>query len=334
MNRQAQSQLLEVIEAKERGEWDRALALLRRWAKYVDPAVASRIRGGIWQQAGDIVTAVVFLEHAARLQPRDARYAVVYLLTLEQADQESARRVAETWVGEGKKHPAVALVAAGSVLLRTATPATAVRLHTVVEQAAEQLAGADEDSEDAGVYPATFGILAALEIVAGRTHDAFRTLERGLALYPNNPLLLLHRGAARGLTGPVGVEYLNRAAVFAPRMFWIDYLLARHYLSDGDDNRCRQHCERALSKEGPAAAPAEVAQWLGMSQLLSGYPVVAVQEAFELARALAPQDSQVVENFARFRRYLDTVQAPHWVMRTQAEVCSDFLHSPPTLLAA
>src|SRR5207247_7126638 len=53
MNPQAQAKLHEAFEARQRGEWDRALDLLRRWRAYIDPALVSYLRGRIWLEAGD-----------------------------------------------------------------------------------------------------------------------------------------------------------------------------------------------------------------------------------------------------------------------------------------
>src|SRR5437868_7026037 len=47
MNPQAQGKLSEAYEARERGEWDRALQLLRRWGKYVPAPLISYLRGTI-----------------------------------------------------------------------------------------------------------------------------------------------------------------------------------------------------------------------------------------------------------------------------------------------
>src|SRR5437764_8995093 len=74
LNPQAQARLNDAIEARERGEWDRALELLRQWAKYLAPDVVSYFRGRTWLDAGDPETAVLFLEHAVRLQPDNESY--------------------------------------------------------------------------------------------------------------------------------------------------------------------------------------------------------------------------------------------------------------------
>ena len=71
INPQAQAKLSEAIEAKQRGEWDRALDLLRQWRAYIDPALVSNLRGSIWLEAGDAATAALFFEHASKLQPAE-----------------------------------------------------------------------------------------------------------------------------------------------------------------------------------------------------------------------------------------------------------------------
>ena len=69
VNSLGQRKLLEAIEARQSGEWDKALELLRCWGKYLEPAVLSFLRGTVWQQAGDAETASMFYQHASRLDP-------------------------------------------------------------------------------------------------------------------------------------------------------------------------------------------------------------------------------------------------------------------------
>ena len=58
-NPQAQAKLVEAIEAHQRGEWERALELVRRWGKYLPPALVSYLRGSIWLEAGDAEAAAL-----------------------------------------------------------------------------------------------------------------------------------------------------------------------------------------------------------------------------------------------------------------------------------
>ena len=69
MNPQAQRELDEASSARQSGDWDQALELLRCWNRYLDPEVLAYLRGSIWRDAGDPETAALFLQHAARLNP-------------------------------------------------------------------------------------------------------------------------------------------------------------------------------------------------------------------------------------------------------------------------
>jgi tetratricopeptide (TPR) repeat protein len=83
MNPQAQARLNDAYEARQRGEWDRALELLRRWGKPLSPALVSYLRGAIWREAGDPETAVLFFEHAVSLEPHNERFFTDLLTALD-----------------------------------------------------------------------------------------------------------------------------------------------------------------------------------------------------------------------------------------------------------
>ncbi len=68
MNPQVQAGLADAVTARERGKWDRALELLRRWGKHLPPELVSNLRGTIWLQAGDPETAALFSEHSGTLK--------------------------------------------------------------------------------------------------------------------------------------------------------------------------------------------------------------------------------------------------------------------------
>jgi hypothetical protein len=85
-NPEAQGKLVEAYEARERGEWDRSLDLLRRWDQSIPAALASYVRGSIWRAAGDLEVAAVFFEHAARLDPHNGTYQAALSDALKTAD--------------------------------------------------------------------------------------------------------------------------------------------------------------------------------------------------------------------------------------------------------
>lgn len=90
MNPHAQQQLSEAIEAQLKGEWDRALGLLRRWKDYIAPSLLSHRRGTIWLGAGIPEIATMFYGHATESDPSTEIYQVGYLLALAKSDQALA----------------------------------------------------------------------------------------------------------------------------------------------------------------------------------------------------------------------------------------------------
>ena len=92
---QVQDRLNEAIEARQRGEWDRALDLLRRWRSHIDPALVSFLRGSIWLEAGDPETAALFFEHASKQHPDNGNYQAMFLYALSISDPRAARMRAE-----------------------------------------------------------------------------------------------------------------------------------------------------------------------------------------------------------------------------------------------
>ena len=95
MNPQTRDGRIEAIAARQRGEWDRALDLLRQWRDSIDPALLSYLRGSIWLGAGDPETAALFFAHAHKLVPSNGNYQALALYALNIADPAAARRQAE-----------------------------------------------------------------------------------------------------------------------------------------------------------------------------------------------------------------------------------------------
>jgi hypothetical protein len=100
MTPQAQAELSEAAEARQRGEWDRALDLLRCRRACIDPALVSYLRGSIWLEAGDPDTAALFYEHASKLQPGNGNYQAMFLYALTISDPPAGRKRAEEMLRE------------------------------------------------------------------------------------------------------------------------------------------------------------------------------------------------------------------------------------------
>jgi hypothetical protein len=66
---EVQEGLKSALEARDHGDFDRALELLRKHADYLNPAVLSFVRGSIWGKAGEDQIALQFFRRASELDP-------------------------------------------------------------------------------------------------------------------------------------------------------------------------------------------------------------------------------------------------------------------------
>jgi len=123
MNPQAQQQLSEAIEAQLKGEWDRALGLLRRWREYIAPPLLSYRRGSIWLGAGIPEIATMFYGHATESDPANAIYQVGYLDALQKSDLVSAETRVKEILDHHEQYPAMVVAHAAIIHARKAVVA-------------------------------------------------------------------------------------------------------------------------------------------------------------------------------------------------------------------
>jgi uncharacterized protein HemY len=95
MNPQAQQQLNDALEARDDGEWDLALTLLRRWKEFISPSQLSFLRGSIWLKAGNPEVAAEFFGHASECDPANANYLAIYMHALEKSDPDAAEKLVQ-----------------------------------------------------------------------------------------------------------------------------------------------------------------------------------------------------------------------------------------------
>ncbi len=200
-NPQAQARLLEAWEAQGRGEWDRALELVRRWGKYLSPAAVSSLRGLIWLHAGDPEAAALFFEHAASLEPQNGHYLASYLHALDVVDPTEARRRSEVILQDAEKHPPFAVTRASDIMLKALRQATETeaaawckQLISVLERNITRIEAGDEDGLDPSVYSLTFSLLGMSYERVGDDRKALENYSRGLQIAPNHDGMLVARG--------------------------------------------------------------------------------------------------------------------------------------------
>lgn len=178
MTSEAQSGLNAAYEAQQKGEWDNALAILREWRAYIDPALVSYLRGSIWYDAGDIATATLFFQHAHKLDPNNLTYAAMFLSSLNSAEPDAALVEAERILQDYQKFSPIIDVRAADIKLMSAMllseaegNRTFPQLRTVLREAI-RVAECEPNKADATTVTMALGLVAFGYALLGRCQDA------------------------------------------------------------------------------------------------------------------------------------------------------------------
>jgi tetratricopeptide (TPR) repeat protein len=325
MNPQAQTKLIAAYEARQRGEWDRALELLRRWGKHVPPALVSYLRGAIWAAAGGPEVAVAFFEHSCHLEPENGNYKAVLLNSLKRADPERAIAEAEKILEASEANSPFAVGIAAEIVSNSTkelppveAQATYQRLIPIVNRTLARIRG-DSEFDNQALLGMTLSLLALAHDRIGDTKSAVNYFSEAIRTDPTDDALLIARGLILYGNAGSAVSDFEEAVKLGSPVVWPYYFLAHHYLSNNRLEECRSMCERGLLKQAPDRAKSQLYDWLGISQAELNYPAPAVRASFESAIRLDPTNERARENLSTFESTLNARQPQkrQWGTRTE-----------------
>ncbi len=312
MNPQAQQKLIEAYEAKESGDWDRALALLRRWKDYISPELLSYLRGSIWLSAGNPSVATMFYEHAMESDPENANYRAIYLHALAESNPEQADNLAcEILVNHEKNEP---IVVARAALIRFNKLENSLGLHSIklsrdlipiLERNMERIENDEDTMRQKTLYAMTTGVLGFCHELQGNKTVAAQYYSRGILENPENSALLVARGILLYGTSPVAISDFEQALELNSPLIWPSFFLAHHYLLNNKYDQCRTMCESGLRLEGNAATIGQLKEWLAISYAELGFSPQLVRFAFEDALRIDPLNKLAKRNLECYESFIN-----------------------------
>ncbi|MHC5539475.1 hypothetical protein ACYOEI_14755 [Singulisphaera rosea] len=327
LNPQAQAKLTDAFIARESGQWDRALDLLRRWGNYIPPALLSFLRGSIWLEAGDPATAALFYGHAADLEPDNGNYLALALHTIDLAGSGEAIPQAESVLDHDEAFAPVAVVRACEITMKATqsapeAKASAVfrRLIPVLERALTRIETDAEDGIDESVYLMATGLLGFSHEFLGDSQTAVHYYSRALGLAPNNVALLTARGILLYGSGPRAIGDFEVAAKHGSPVVWPYFYLAHNDLVSGRFDECRAMSERAGQFPAPDSVRSELAEWKAISQAEVGFPIDMVRASFEEALRLDPSNDRARRNLLLLEAAVHPNQPRAWETRRATAV--------------
>lgn len=307
MSLEAQSQLSEAMEARQQADWDRALAILRRWKEMIAPDLLSYLRGTIWLGAGVPQVAAFFFRHAADLSPDNANYQAISLYALDVSDPTAARTLAERVVQDDSNHAPVVVARAADIVFKGCrariaadTRSTLDSLIPVLERNARRIEQDPETPSRASSYAMTVGLLGFCSEALGRDQAAFDWYSVGLRLNPRNAELLVARGILRYGTDPGAVQDFEAAVELGSPVVWPYFFLAHHYLLLSRFEDCLVMCDSGVRRTNAGAIKSELLDWKGIAEAELESPARLVRSAFEAALRADPANDRARRNQITF----------------------------------
>ncbi len=329
-NPQAQGKLNEAYEARERGEWDKALELLRRWGKYIAAPLLSYLRGTIWNAAGDAATAVVFFEHASQLDPDNELFQAVLLDALKMADPREAAARAEVVLQNSEARGPVVVLYATDIIFEAAREMSgseaASTYHRLIPIMERTLGRLETQRQVDLEYPAPKGlglaVLATCYREIGDTQRAYGYYSRAIQLDPSNDVLLTARGMLMYGTDPNSAADFEQAIQLGTQLVWPYFFLAHQYLANNRFEDCRSMCERGLQCPASNRVHSELYEFLAISLTHLGYPEPFIRRAFENSIRVDPSNDRARRNLERFETAVISraPQPKNWESRSESSL--------------
>ena len=249
----SQGEFAAVYEARERGDWDFALALLRKLEKVVPAPLVAYLRGSIWEGLDDKQVASVFYEQANRLDPENQGIQAAFLNVLKWTDMSRAMKLADPILADSDKLAPHLVVQAVEVFYGYAT---GVSEHDAVP-IYRRLIGIltpllERTVREAGMETPPVSmivlLLATCHTLLGEIPEAYHYYSLAVALEPRNAALLVARGIIVYGTNPSAISDFEQAIKLESPIVWPYYYMAHHLLTQGRFEDCRRMCEQALGK--------------------------------------------------------------------------------------
>jgi tetratricopeptide (TPR) repeat protein len=327
LNPQAQANLNDAFEARQRGEWDRALELIRGCAHSLAPDMVSFFRGRTWLDAGDTESAVLFFEHALQVQPDNGNYLAIFLDTLSMVDPAAAQGRAWQVLHDPNKTSPVAVAHAADIVFKATrslpmAEATDVirKLIPVLEFTLARMEACEESGVDRWSYLLACVVLSYSHEMLGETQAAVNYLTKGLQEDPDNHDLLVTRGMMLYGASSRAITDFELALRTPSSVVWPYYFLAHHYFVNGRFEECRVMCERGSQMPASAAVRSELAEWTAISQAELGFPAEMVRASFETAIRLDPSNDRARRNRAAYEAAIGPPRSGEWEKRSASTV--------------
>jgi tetratricopeptide (TPR) repeat protein len=294
--------------AHSRGHWAEVLALMRQ--KHFAPSQdkVALLRSLAYEHLGHIETALVFMQHAATLNPSREDYAVGILALMRRLGKDDeAKQHIDSLLQRECLSAAVKIYCANELfVLAGAEPLNSTsegRIRAALELL-EEIRSALITQE--ALLPPLFAVTGLLTL--GACYERLGDMSRAEMVYsdaldvdPADAETLVLRGLLRARMGHAGAISDLEDAISLGTSEISPYLVVAHRaLAEGKYHQCITICDRAYRRTRDTATRAALLQWKAIAQCKAGYPMSAVVRNAQRAADLDPLNLALQDTLSTF----------------------------------
>ena len=288
-------------------EWERLLALLRKGPEFLPQEAIAYLRFIAYKRLGHPDSALLFLRHAAQLDPQRASYKEMLLNQLTQMGRFDEAVALSDPLIEDATTPRHVLINAANVLSHRTEKMSEEEARSIHARVVDILERALDGVQVSlhltpTLIAGAYGILGYSHEALGHLVDARSAYDEALSLKPDYGEAWAARGLLRLESDPVGaLSDFEQATVHGTTAVSPYLHLARHYSLEGKYERSLELSRRMLRLTENPRIRAVALEWIAIAYSELGQPDDIVREAFELAVTYDPLNERIRYNFKQFQ---------------------------------
>jgi len=319
--------VVEAVKARDEGQSDRALELLRTCHAYTPMSRVSYLRGSIWLLKKDLKTAVVFFKHAVDQDPTNDYLRSAWLHCLKTACPDEARVEAAKVLEASESFAPSVVVYACEIEFSVTTNRSDIDSLPVYEQLIPVLEATLKRIEKASPpYPRSLLSMAISLLAACNEHlqyidQAFYYYSVAIKLDPKNSALLVARGKLMYGDHPSALTDFRDAIRLGTPLVWPYFFLAHYHIGVNQHLEARELSEEGLRRRSTERVRSELYEFRAIAELHLGFPENMARRTFEEAIRTDVTNERAIRNLTIFEQLLKTrateIKADVWETPTK-----------------
>ncbi len=304
--------LKRAVDSRDTGDLHTALTQVRKYSRYIEPAVLAYLRGTIWMEQKEHALALQFFQRAAELDPINQNYEYLLINEFSKVNSEAAIVLAEQIIKEPNLHHSRVVLKALELFFyatkEQSDEASRLEREALLSVFDETIFRMETAGETGSQLAMAFALAGFCYESLDQLDQALAYYDRGLSIVPSNEALLVARGILLyGGDTKKAVHDFAQAISNGTQLVWPYFFLAHHSLIQDlyeDTLRYCAICERLATTP---TLLANVLEWAAISHSSLGSSELLIEAIFGAALTFDPGNARISRNHQAFKDSLRPV---------------------------